>query len=98
MAYMVRTNQTEKGKERQFSSHKSARSFARRNIREGADWALILHTTEAGDEALKNVYQAVVDKEAHTRSHRRIPVDDFRNMVAQQEAKATEAKKAHQRR
>lgn len=97
-AYIVSVHLPEtKRTERAFSAHKSARSFARRSIREGADFVTIsFRPTDAeGNEkdALRNVYRAEVDTVNHVRRHARVPVDSFREMLARKAAEA-DAKKA----
>lgn len=82
-------------KSRAFSSHKSARSWTRRGIREGADCAVIVFRPADAEgseaDALKNVYRADVDTALHTRRHVRVSVDDFRSLIAAQAKTAPKA-------
>lgn len=88
MAFVVTTS---KGEKKAFSSHKSARSFSRSAIRGGADWVFIHLKKDAQDlkeeGILRNVYRAEVDTKAHTRTHVRVPLEGWTNLMAQQKAK-----------
>ena len=83
MAYIVSTNKGGK----LFSSHKSARSFARNQIRQGADYAFINFKADPNDQReeplLRNVYRAEVNSTEHTRKHIRVPLEGWTNLLAQ---------------
>ena len=87
MAFVVTTS---KGGKRSFSSHKSARNFCRQSIIKGADWAFVHLKKDAEDMKeegiLRNVYRAEVDKANNTREYRRVPLEGWTNLMAQEEA------------
>jgi len=93
MAYIVTTNKGGK----LFSSHKSARSFARNQIRQGADYAFINFKADPNDQKeeplLRNVYRANVDVKLHTRTHVRVPVEGWANLMAQEKERAKTARR-----
>ena len=91
--YRVETHLPEtKRSTRAFSAHKSARSFARRSIREGADLVTIAFRPASAEgseaDALRNVYRADVDVVNHVRRHVRVSVDTWREMIARAAAEA----------
>lgn len=95
MPYLVNVILPESKKSsRAFSAHKSARSFARRSIREGADLVQIAFRPASAEgseqDALRNVYRADVDTVNHIRRHVRVPVDSWREMIARLAAQRTE--------
>ena len=97
MAYVVSIDAPEGRKlSRSFATHKSARGFARRCIREGADLVRIhfrpSSVEDASQDALKNVYLAEVDTVNHVRRHVRVSVDAWREMLAKGAAIAKAAK------
>jgi hypothetical protein len=87
IAHIVRTDKETKAEARsakRFTEHKSARSYARRNIVNGAHFVAILEREKADDESnevkaedvTRNIYRPKID-EGGVRRHLLISVEDF---------------------
>jgi len=89
-------------KTRRFSTRKSARSYARRSIRRGANFVAIFIRANDDDasnetnenDVIANVYRARIDDATRVRDFVRIDVNEFRAFVNAIDAKTRNASKS----